>query len=47
MGLSGVSKSTVPKPCKDIAERARAFLDREFVEGQPWPWLDASAYDKV
>ena len=28
MGLSGISKSTVSKLCKDIDERVMAFLDR-------------------
>jgi hypothetical protein len=28
MGLSGISKSTVSKLCKDIDERVGAFLDR-------------------
>ena len=28
MGLSGISKSTVSKLCKDIDERVNAFLDR-------------------
>jgi putative transposase len=28
MGLSGISKSTVSKLCKDIDERVSAFLDR-------------------
>src|ERR1700742_523869 len=28
MGLSGISKSTVSKLCKDIDERVHAFLDR-------------------
>jgi transposase-like protein len=28
MGLSGISKSTVSKLCKDIDDRVREFLDR-------------------
>ena len=28
MGLSGISKSTVSKLCKDIDDRVNAFLDR-------------------
>jgi len=28
MGLSGISKSTVSKLCKDIDDRVHAFLDR-------------------
>ncbi len=37
MGLSGISKSTVSKPCRDIDERARAFPDRPLA-GE-WPCL--------
>jgi hypothetical protein len=35
MGLTGVSKSTVSKLCKDIDERVSAFLDRP-LSGE-WP----------
>jgi putative transposase len=31
MGLSGISKSTVSKLCKDIDERVGAFLDRPLI----------------
>jgi putative transposase len=46
MGLSGISKSTVSKLCKDIDERVTGFLERP-LEGE-WPhlWLDAT-YLKV
>src|SRR3982750_3689217 len=37
MGLSGISKSTVSKLCKDIDERVGAFLDRP-LSGE-WPYL--------
>lgn len=37
MGLSGISKSTVSKLCRDIDERVNAFLDRP-LEGD-WPYL--------
>ena len=33
MGLTGISKSTVSKLCKDIDERVRDFLDRPPVTG--------------
>jgi putative transposase len=33
MGLSGISKSTVSKLCKDIDERVQAFLDRPLSGG--------------
>jgi hypothetical protein len=31
MGLSGISKSTVFKLCKDIDERVNEFLDRPLI----------------
>jgi transposase-like protein len=37
MGLTGISKSTVSKLCRDIDERVNAFLDRA-LEGE-WPYL--------
>ena len=46
MGLSGISKSTVSKLCKDIDERVAAFLDRPLVGEWPYLWLDAT-YLKV
>src|SRR5437763_11047679 len=42
MGLSGISKSTVSKLCKDIDERVGAFLDRPLVGEWPDLWLDAT-----
>ena len=42
MGLSGISKSTVSKLCKDIDERVAAFLDRPLVGEWPYLWLDAT-----
>src|SRR6187200_162355 len=42
MGLSGISKSTVSKLCRDIDERVTAFLERP-IEGEwPYLWLDAT-----
>jgi putative transposase len=46
MGLSGISKSTVPKLCKDIDERVNAFLARPLEGEWPYLWLDAT-YLKV
>ncbi|SNT42207.1 Transposase, Mutator family [Tropicimonas sediminicola] len=46
MGLSGISKSTVSKLCKDIDERVRDFLDRPLTGDWPYLWLDAT-YLKV
>src|SRR3984957_7997185 len=46
MGLSGISKSQVPKLCKDIDERVNAFLDRPLEGEWPYLWLDAT-YLKV
>ncbi len=42
MGLSGVSKSTISKLCKDIDERVGAFLDRPLSGEWPYLWLDAT-----
>src|SRR5881398_1856426 len=42
MGLSGISKSTVSKLCKDIDERVGAFLDRPLVGEWPYLWLNAT-----
>jgi len=46
MGLSGISKSTVSKLCKDIDERVNDFLDRPLTGEWPYLWLDAT-YLKV
>ena len=42
MGLSGISKSSVSKLCKDIDERVNAFLDRPLAGEWPYLWLDAT-----
>src|SRR6478752_1110226 len=42
MGLTGISKSTVSKLCKDIDERVGAFLDRPLSGDWPYLWLDAT-----
>lgn len=42
MGLSGISKSTVSKLCKDIDDRVNAFLDRPLIGDWPYLWLDAT-----
>jgi putative transposase len=42
MGLSGISKSTVSKLCKDINDRVNAFLDRPLAGDWPYLWLDAT-----
>src|ERR687893_164185 len=42
MGLSGISKSTVSKLCKDIDERVGAFLGRPLEGEWPYLWLDAT-----
>ena len=46
MGLSGISKSTVSKLCKEIDERVNAFLERSLEGEWPYLWLDAT-YLKV
>ena len=42
MGLSGISKSTVSKLCKDIDDRVDAFLERPLEGEWPYLWLDAT-----
>ena len=42
MGLTGISKSTVSKLCKDIDEKVNAFLDRPLAGEWPYLWLDAT-----
>ena len=42
MGMSGISKSSVSKLCKDIDERVNAFLDRPLSGEWPYLWLDAT-----
>ena len=42
MGLSGISKSTVSKLCRDIDERVGAFLTRPLTGTWPYLWLDAT-----
>jgi putative transposase len=42
MGLSGLSKSSVSKLCKDIDERVNAFLMRPLSGAWPYLWLDAA-----
>ena len=46
MGMSGTSKSSVSKLCKDIDERVNAFLKRPLAGEWPYLWLDAT-YLKV
>ena len=46
MGLTGISKSTVSKLCRDIDDRVREFLDRPISGDWPYLWLDAT-YLKV
>jgi transposase-like protein len=42
MGLSGISKSTVSKLCRDIDERVNGFLERQLDGEWPYLWLDAT-----
>lgn len=46
MGMSGISKSSVSKLCKDIDERVNAFPRRPLDGQWPYLWLDAT-YLKV
>ncbi|GMG80992.1 hypothetical protein LNKW23_02040 [Paralimibaculum aggregatum] len=41
MGLSGISKSTVSKLCKDIGESVSEFLNRPHTSAWPHVRLDA------
>ena len=42
MGMTGLSKSSVSKLCKDIDERVNAFLRRPLDGEWPYLWLDAT-----
>jgi transposase-like protein len=42
MGLTGISKSTVSKLCKEIDERVAEFLQRPLTGEWPYVWLDAT-----
>ena len=42
MGQSGISKSQVPKLCKEIDEWVQAFLERPLEGEWPYLWLDAT-----
>lgn len=42
MGMTGVSKSQVSRPCVEIDERIDAFLDRPLEGEWPYLWLDAT-----
>ena len=42
MGMSGISKSSVSKLCKEIDERVGAFLKRPLDGDWPYLWLDAT-----
>jgi putative transposase len=46
MGLTGISKLSVSKLCKEIDERVNAFLTRPLSGAWPYLWLDAT-YLKV
>jgi transposase-like protein len=46
MGMTGISKSSVSKLCKDIEERVNSFLTRPLEGEWPYLWLDAT-YLKV
>src|SRR3546814_16605714 len=43
MGMTGISKSTVSKLCKDIDERVHAFLKRPLTGEWPYLWLAATS----
>ena len=45
MGMSGISKSSVSKLCKDIDERVNAVLRRPLTGEWPYLWLDATCLE--
>jgi putative transposase len=46
LGMTGISKSQVSRPCQEIDERVKAFLDRPIEGDWPYLWIDAT-YVKV
>jgi putative transposase len=46
MGMSGVSKNQVSRPCAEIDDKVKAFLDRPIEGDWPYLWIDAT-YVKV
>src|ERR1700728_3240196 len=46
MGMSGISKSQVPRLCGEIDEKVETFLNRPLEGDWPYVWLDAT-YVKV
>jgi putative transposase len=42
MGMSGISKSQVSRPCEEIDGRVKAFLDRPIEGDWPYLWIDAT-----
>lgn len=42
MGISGMSKSTASKLCKNIDERVHDFLNRPLTGERPYLWLNAT-----
>lgn len=40
--MTGISKSSVSKLCKDIDERVNAFLKRPLSGDWPYLWLDGA-----
>ena len=46
MGMSGISKSQVSRPCGEIDDKVKAFLSRPIEGDWPYLWIDAT-YVKV
>jgi hypothetical protein len=46
MGLTGISKSQVPRLCAEIDERVQAFLNRPLEGEWPYLWIDATYLKK-
>jgi putative transposase len=46
MGMSGISKSQVSRPCAEIDDKVKTFLGRPIEGDWPYQWIDAT-YVKV
>ncbi len=46
MGMSGISKSQASRPCEEVDDKVKAFLDRPIEGDWPYLWIDAT-YLKV
>jgi transposase-like protein len=42
MGMSGISKSQVPRLCAEIDDKVKTFLQRPLEGDWPYLWIDAT-----